>query len=432
MSVTDSSHTSLPRQQERVCELVQEALRSPASAPAPQLIAALFDFHAMTRDARHLEDAGEIARSLASLLQHCAGRAPNVQELPQIQVLLGNLLHELAPESKPVPGGVTSLVTPVAPSSATANRRVMLLADNAAQRSLLVDVLTQAGFLPIAVDSPEKLAASAAGERPVAIVFDLSTAELHPSAGHDIAACRRRFSPPPHLLCFGVSSDVAARLEAVRLGATRFLPQPVDTTRLLSILKGVTRQAPVRPFRVVVVEDDPLLGALCRNALESSGMLVSVVADALQAPARVAEFEPDIIVSDLFMPGCNGFELITLLRQDDVLADTPIVLLSSEQDMSRHLEALELGADAFLTKPLDPELLVSTVLARARRARRLKRTRTEYLRLAKRVRELESYLPSDWQGDDLSGIEFGDVMLETINLDDYVVRDVLPLERKPR
>ena len=62
----------------------------------------------------------------------------------------------------------------------------------------------------------------------------------------------------------------------------------------------------------------------------------------LLAPAEVRAFQPDVVICDIFMPGCNGLELLSLLRQDDELIDTPILLLSSDAELERRLEALNL------------------------------------------------------------------------------------------
>jgi len=425
VELDDSPRNNLPQQIGRVRTLTREALKAPDQAPASTLASVLFDFHAATRDAQHLQDAGETARSLATLLHHCGGRPPAEKERMQIVELLGNLLQELSPESR---AGVQEvkppLVTPIAPSSPTVNKRVALFVDNAAQLAMLREALLNDGFEPVDVTSIEALADIDAETRPAAIIADLALCHLQPVCGQVFASLRRRFSPAPHLFCIAGATDISARLEAVRLGATRFMPQPVDTTRLLAILKGVTRQIPIQPFRVVVVEDDPFLGEVYRDALSDAGIDVRVINDPQEAPARIAEFEPDLIVSDLFMPGCNGFELLALLRQDDALVDTPIVLLSAEQGSHRQLEALNLGADAFLTKPVDADLLIATVVARAKRARMLKRSRSEYRRLQRRVQELESLQPDAAGGQSSPEIELDHYFFETINMDDYVVDEV--------
>lgn len=417
----------------RIRALVAPVLATPEAPVPEELTAALFEFHIAAKSLHCLEDAAESARSLASLLHQCSARAPDEQERVQISVLIGNLMRELAPDVvQSLPAAPRPLVTPIAPSSATVNRRIALYVDSGAMLVVLRETLTQAGFLPEAVDSLETLAACDDANRPAAIIADLGLCELNPLSTAVFATLRRRFSPPPHLFCVAASDDIPARLQAVRLGATRFLAQPLDTARLVAILKGVTVQTPPEPFRVAMVEDDPFLSEVYREGLSEAGIEVCPILDPLVAPARIAEFRPDLIVSDLFMPGCNGFELLSLLRQDDALADTPILLLSSEPDVARRLEALNLGADDFLTKPVDISLLVATVAARARRARMLKRSRSEYRRLLQRVREMEAYLPENCPGRaEEPAVELDDMLFtETINMDDYVVREEGDDEKK--
>lgn len=424
------AYETLQQQVERIRALVSPVLSallvSPEAVIPPNLTAALLDFHIATKGHATLAQAGEAARSLASLLHHSGDQLPNEQERLQITVLIENLLQELAPGSAEVSAEIRRpLVTPISPSSATVNRRIALYVDSGALQVMLQETLTQAGFEPVAIDSLEALAATETAEAPAALIADLNLCQLHPQAAEVFAALRRRFFPSPHLFCVAPSDDIPARLEAVRLGATRFLAQPVDTARLIAIIKGVTVQIPARPFRVVMVEDDPFLGEVYRDGLEHAGIDTCVINDPLLAPARIAEFQPDLVVSDLFMPGCNGFELLALLRQDETLADTPIMLLSSEPDVERRLEALDLGADDFLIKPVDMSLLVTTVVARAKRARMLKRSRSEYRRVLERMREMEPYLPDTFPGLPAADMSLDDLLFtETINMDDYVVGEV--------
>ncbi len=423
--MSDDEYQSLQQLIDRVRTLASQQLLA-LDSPAPTVLAStLADFHAATRVHHCLEDVGETARSLASLLYHCSGRAPDAQERPQVSLLIGNLLRELAPVGHALPETLPPLVTPIAPSSATEHKRVVLYVDSGSLLVMLRETLAQAGFEPVGIDSLEALAALDDGGRPVAIIADLGLCQLHPQCSDVFATLRGRFSPPPHLFCIGATEDIPARLEAVRLGATRFLPQPIDTARLVAILQGVTRQTPIQPFRVLLVEDDPFLGEVYASGLREDGIEVCVVGDPLQAPARIAGFEPDVIISDIYMPGCNGFELLAMLRQDDVLLDTPIMVLSSEPLVGRRVEALGLGADDFLVKPVDMELLVSAVIARARRARMLKRSRSEYRRLQQRMRELAPYLPERFQANAVAEVELEDMLLsETINMDDYIVREM--------
>ncbi len=84
------------------------------------------------------------------------------------------------------------------------------------------------------------------------------------------------------------------------------------------------------------------------------------------------EFAPDLILIDLYMPGCNGMELAKVIRQLDAFVGIPIVFLSAEGDPDKQLFAMGMGADDFLTKPIRPHRLVSSVSSRVRRSLQLR------------------------------------------------------------
>ncbi len=414
------SVATLRQQVDRLKSLVRPLLADPAAPIPPRLTASLFDFYITAQERQACLQAAETARSLASLLHGRGDRPLREAERLQVVVLLEALQQDLAPADSQVAEGYRPLVTPIAPTEPTVNTRIALFMDAAPLQVMLRESLASAGFTPMIFDSLDALAAVDEAGSPAAIVAEISRCRLDPQTAAVFANLRERFSPSPHLVCIAPGDDIPARLDAVRLGATRFLPLPLDTARLVAILKGVTVQVPPRPFRVVLVDDDPFLAEVCRDGLEESGIRTRVVADPLLAPAEVRAFQPDVVICDIFMPGCNGLELLSLLRQDDDLIDTPILLLSSDAELERRLEALNLGADEFLMKPIDMSLLVAAVTARARRARTLRRSRSELRRLQERVRELEMQESDEFRKTSGTIADF-DTANETINMDDYVV-----------
>lgn len=426
----DPVYDSLRQQSERLRGLLDLLLSVDAKQIPPLLTATLFDFYIATSEQQRGEGAGQIARSLASLLHRCGERSPDEQERLQLTVLAQRLLQALTPaDQRGLPEIHRPLVTPIAPSLAAPSQRIVLYIDNAAVRVMLETTLHQAGFAPFVIDTLDALVDLGEAERPAAIIADLPLCQMHPQADTIFSGLRRRFTPPPHLFCIAPAEDIPARLDAVRLGATRFFAQPIDVTRLLAVLRGVTALTPVRPFRVLAVDDDPLLGQFYAEILGDAGLEVRVLDNPLAVPEAVARFEPDVIVTDIFMPGCNGFELLALLRQDENLTDTPIVLLSSDQDPERRMEALDLGADDYLGKPVDGDTLVATVIARAKRARMLKRSRGEYRRVVQRLQELERTRPNAPAPAVAGELELHPLESETINIDDYVVGELRRDER---
>jgi DNA-binding response OmpR family regulator len=85
------------------------------------------------------------------------------------------------------------------------------------------------------------------------------------------------------------------------------------------------------------------------------------------------DFQPDVILVDLYMPDINGMEMLALFRAHPKTLVTPVILLSGDEDAERRFDTLLTGGDDYLTKPIRPRHLVAAVTSRAKRARWLKR-----------------------------------------------------------
>lgn len=113
---------------------------------------------------------------------------------------------------------------------------------------------------------------------------------------------------------------------------------------------------------ILVVEDTPSEMELMVHYLRDSGCTVICAITAQDALEKAAQHPPDVIVSDVVMPGMSGFELCRSLKKQPATAHVPIVLCTSKnQDIDR-LWGMRQGADAYLTKPYTREQLVQAVL----------------------------------------------------------------------
>lgn len=83
-------------------------------------------------------------------------------------------------------------------------------------------------------------------------------------------------------------------------------------------------------------------------------------------------FQPDLILMDMYMPECSDSELVSVIRQDANYVDTPILFLSGEENKAVQLGAMTQHDDDFLTKPMDPKHLISTIKNRGDQAKVLK------------------------------------------------------------
>jgi diguanylate cyclase (GGDEF)-like protein len=159
------------------------------------------------------------------------------------------------------------------------------------------------------------------------------------------------------------------RLIAVRHGADGYFEKPLAAAAVIEKLEGLIAARPLAPYRILVVDDDALLTRLYVRTLEHAGMIAAAATDPMRVLELMSEFQPDLILMDLQMPGCNGAELAAVIRLDPSRFSIPIVFLSSEDLRDRRLAALRRGGDDFLVKPIPLDQLVGEVAVRAERAR---------------------------------------------------------------
>ena len=116
--------------------------------------------------------------------------------------------------------------------------------------------------------------------------------------------------------------------------------------------------------RVLIVDDDPVLRLQVRAALEQEHDIVEA-ADGLDGIRAFHRARPDIVVVDANMPRLDGFELLRRIRE---LGDTPVIMLADEGESADIVHALRAGADDYIVKPVDVEVLVARIDAVMRRA----------------------------------------------------------------
>ncbi len=107
--------------------------------------------------------------------------------------------------------------------------------------------------------------------------------------------------------------------------------------------------------------DDPAIRLLCSVNLQIEGLLVLEAADGGRALEQARSKRPDLVVTDVMMPGLDGFELAEALRSDRRTRQIPLIFLSGEAEPAKASRARELGALAYLTKPFDPPAFASLV-----------------------------------------------------------------------
>jgi two-component system alkaline phosphatase synthesis response regulator PhoP len=120
--------------------------------------------------------------------------------------------------------------------------------------------------------------------------------------------------------------------------------------------------------RILVVDDDKKIVRLVRAYLEKSGYQVMDAYDGKTALHIMRRERPDLVVLDLMLPDRDGWEITRIVRGDESLAATPIVMLTARVEDADKLTGFELGADDYIPKPFNPSEVVARVKAVLRRS----------------------------------------------------------------
>jgi len=119
--------------------------------------------------------------------------------------------------------------------------------------------------------------------------------------------------------------------------------------------------------RILVAEDDAGTLRLLSVALQTKGYKVLTATDGATAWTQLVEQQPDVVISDVDMPGMTGFELLTRVREHAQVGQTPFILLTSLHERRAMRQGMTLGADDYITKPLRPREVLDAVAAQLNR-----------------------------------------------------------------
>ncbi|AOA07013.1 PleD family two-component system response regulator [Pseudomonas sp. TMW 2.1634] len=224
----------------------------------------------------------------------------------------------------------------------------------------------------LAFSSPAGFRLAMTERHPAAIVMDVDFAGA--GVGLTLAAeAQIGLEQKLPLLFFSLhEADTPTRLAAVRAGGQGFLTGTLEASSLMEKIEVLTCVAQYEPYKVLIIDDSRAQALHAERLLNGAGIVTRTLIDPIQAMTELAEFQPDLIILDMYMPGCTGTELAKVIRHNDRYVSVPIIYLSAEDDMDKQLDAMSEGGDDFLTKPIQPRHLITTVRNRAARARHLK------------------------------------------------------------
>ena len=183
---------------------------------------------------------------------------------------------------------------------------------------------------------------------------------------------------PPVLICSSLDSDeyVSRGFES---GADDYIVKPIVIAELLSRVKRMLPGArPQRPEKILVVDDSDIVRQMTMQALVAQGLQVDQAKNAEEALEMLQSGNYHLVTTDYEMPVVNGYQFCMKLRENDELADLPIVMISARESKADEVRVRSAGIQAFVTKPFKPERLlaeVERILAETRLARQRKSMR---------------------------------------------------------
>ncbi len=149
--------------------------------------------------------------------------------------------------------------------------------------------------------------------------------------------------------------------------------------------------------RILLVDDEPGLRKAVQAYLNDEGFDVTTALDGEDGFQKATQIMPDVVITDVMMPRCDGYELLKKLRTDERLGGTPVIFLTAKGMTLDRTQGYEAGVDDYISKPFDPDELVARVKNVVRRQERLlaeaaRFADTDVGQMAKQITEIKSML----------------------------------------
>lgn len=257
------------------------------------------------------------------------------------------------------------------------SRLIYLVEDDQQQAQLVAHHLGRFGYFVRSFGDGLSFREAVAREMPAAAVLDIVLPEGRLAGTEASAALKTAATDRVPIVFVSVRSDYEARVHAVRAGGAVYLTKPLDLIELITALDKLIRSRDSDPYRVLLVDDSAPEAEYFSHALRLAGMDTRVATDPESTLDRLAEFDPDLVLMDMYLRDCRGDELARVIRQMTQYTSLPIVFLSAETDFDRQLDAMQRAGDEFLTKPIRPAQLVKAVSTRIAHQRELRALMTQ-------------------------------------------------------
>ncbi len=256
-----------------------------------------------------------------------------------------------------------------APRAAKRARHVLVVEDESAIRTMLAELLQHEGYAVIEASDGREGLRRLREQRPDLIILDLM---LPGMSGWEFLNQSREQRDRANVPVVILSAIEGRADYPSTLGVAAWFTKPLDVSRFLSSVEQLAGAPPAQPPvdasrrpRVLVIEDEYAIRGMLDEHLGHEGYAVETVETIAEALERIAYGSPDVILLDLMLPRLDGWTFLRQRQDDPALAAIPVLVISAAPQQ-RLVEAKELGADGFLSKPFDLRVLSALVRSFAR------------------------------------------------------------------
>jgi DNA-binding response OmpR family regulator len=247
-------------------------------------------------------------------------------------------------------------------------RHVLVVEDDSPIRLMLADLLADAGYtVAEAIDGFEALE-HVRERRPDLIVLDLMMPGM---SGWEFLERSRGQLERANVPVIVLSAIRGVGDYPATLGVAAWFTKPLEVKNFLNAVEQLagpshTRAGlgatdnPTTPSTILLIEDDPDVGEVIGEFLAHQGFDVEVASTIELASARINRDPPQLILLDLMLPGATGWDFLRRRQVERALAAIPVLVVSAAPQ-DRLMDAKELGADGYLSKPFDFDVLTALV-----------------------------------------------------------------------
>lgn len=306
----------------------------------------------------------ELSTSISNIVGAVDGASPgpDQQELiERIELLLSSAVERVGAMAVPEVGKIKQ----------SKDVLIYLIEDTVWQAQYLSAQLRTFGFEVEVFHNATDAVIAATERTPSVVIADVVLPEGERAGLEAIQIIRKNCSPPPPVIAVSSRVDFETRLPAIRAGVATYLMKPVNIVQLIDKINSLCLGNDDEPLRAIVIDDQQTITMVYSAMLMKKGFVTETCNEPRMALEKIAAFMPDIILCDLHMPTCSGFELAEMIRQDPANEGIPIVFLSGDDNtMPRWVDSLKHGGDEFLSKTLHRDWVVPIATMRAQRSRK--------------------------------------------------------------